>query len=524
MKKILITILGATVALGSYAQIPGYVPTNGLSAWYSFSGNANDDVSGNNGTINGATLTAGKLGLPSTAYSFNGVNNTIDFNNPFLNGTQNTVFSFHVLLKLNSTSSSPNIWGKTYSWGEVNFAISSDNEIVFGFANSVTGNKYSTIISNTNVIQNNTWYDIVIVYQNSIGQIYLNSLPINTNLSWTAQGGSILSTTQIEAQCNFAQNSNSSKIGLRYTGGAPGNYFDGIIDEFGIWNRALTQQEITLLYNTCSLSVLPNLPNQTAALNDYIQFVATAQEPNATYQWQSDIGLGFQNLSNAGQYSGATNDTLTIASITTTNNNQTFRCIITSGGCSDTTNAALLSVCQTSLTTQPQNQDVDLGSSATFSVAGSNIQNYQWQSNLGFGFQNLSNAGQYSGVNTNTLMVSNTTSTNNNQSFRCVISSNDCSDTSAVAILTIKNNVGINEDLLRLFSIYPNPANSQINVQAHKKTLGSVYTLYNNIGKTVLSGKINSENTIIELGNLSDGIYLLSVGENLKQTFKVIKQ
>ena len=36
--------------------------------------------------------------------------------------------------------------------------------------------------------------------------------------------------------------------------------------------------------------------------------------------------------------------------------------------------------------------------------------------------------------------------------------------------------------------------------------------------------KINSENTVIELGNLSGGIYLFTVGENMKQTFRVIKE
>ena len=75
-----------------------------------------------------------------------------------------------------------------------------------------------------------------------------------------------------------------------------------------------------------------------------------------------------------------------------------------------------------------------------------------------------------------------------------------------------------------LFSVYPNPANSQINVKADAKLFGSVYTIYDNTGKLVLSGKINSANTIIELGNLSGGIYMFSVGENLKQTFKVIKE
>jgi Secretion system C-terminal sorting domain len=75
-----------------------------------------------------------------------------------------------------------------------------------------------------------------------------------------------------------------------------------------------------------------------------------------------------------------------------------------------------------------------------------------------------------------------------------------------------------------IFSVYPNPANSQINVKVDAKLLGSVYIVYDNVGKVVLSGKINSINTIIELGNLSGGIYLFSVGDNLKQTLKIIKE
>jgi len=92
-------------------------------------------------------------------------------------------------------------------------------------------------------------------------------------------------------------------------------------------------------------------------------------------------------------------------------------------------------------------------------------------------------------------------------------------------VLTVINNVGINEFTQdNLFSVYPNPANSQINVKVDSKLLGSVYNVYNNTGKLVLTGKIISENTTIELGNLSGGIYLFSVAENMKQTFKVIKE
>ena len=45
------------------AQIPSYVPTNGLVGYWPFNGNANDDSgNGNNGTVNGATPSADRFG------------------------------------------------------------------------------------------------------------------------------------------------------------------------------------------------------------------------------------------------------------------------------------------------------------------------------------------------------------------------------------------------------------------------------------------------------------------------------
>jgi hypothetical protein len=72
--------------------------------------------------------------------------------------------------------------------------------------------------------------------------------------------------------------------------------------------------------------------------------------------------------------------------------------------------------------------------------------------------------------------------------------------------------------------VFPNPVQSVINVKAASKLIGSVYSIYDNSGRIVLTGKLNAENTIIELGNLSGGIYMFSVGENMKQTFKLIKE
>jgi hypothetical protein len=87
--------------------------------------------------------------------------------------------------------------------------------------------------------------------------------------------------------------------------------------------------------------------------------------------------------------------------------------------------------------------------------------------------------------------------------------------------LSSVNNIPQNQSL---FTVYPNPAKSQITVKVDALLLGSNYIIYDFTGKSVLSGKIISEDSLIELGNLSGGIYLLSVGENMNQTFKVIKE
>jgi len=118
------------------------LPTNGLEACYSFTGNADDESGGeNNGVVNGATLTAGKDGALNTAYYFDGTGNTIDFASPFFEGNQVNEFTFHVRVKLNDISNSPNIWGKTFFWGEVNLKITDQGSTNLTWANNISGNK-----------------------------------------------------------------------------------------------------------------------------------------------------------------------------------------------------------------------------------------------------------------------------------------------------------------------------------------------------------------------------------------------
>jgi hypothetical protein len=73
-----------------------------------------------------------------------------------------------------------------------------------------------------------------------------------------------------------------------------------------------------------------------------------------------------------------------------------------------------------------------------------------------------------------------------------------------------------------IISIFPNPTTDQINVSINLELIGSDYNVYDCMGKSVLTGKLISEKTIIGLENLVAGIYFIQVGRNNKNVSKII--
>ena len=82
---------------------------------------------------------------------------------------------------------------------------------------------------------------------------------------------------------------------------------------------------------------------------------------------------------------------------------------------------------------------------------------------------------------------------------------------------------GSENSLAALLKLYPNPASSKLNVAVASKYFNTAYSICDITGRIVLKGKLNSELTSIVLGDLSDGVYTISVGEDIRQTFKVNK-
>ena len=184
-----------------------------------------------------------------------------------------------------------------------------------------------------------------------------------------------------------------------------------------------------------------------------------------------------------------------------------------SNECVNTANVLITVNTTPSVTNQSSNQTATEGTSISFFVeTDQGVDTYQWQTNIGFGWQDLNDFGQYSGSSTNTLTIASVNNSNNNQPFRCIVTLGDCSDTSAIAILTTTD-VGIdaingpNTDLN--FAIYPNPFSTETTVifdQTQDQTRIEIFDAQGNLVKSILfSGK----HLKIENENLAPGIYVI---------------
>ena len=95
-----------SLLMTTHAQVPGYVPTTNLKAWWSFSGNTNDQSgTGNNLTNYGATISADRDLTANSAYLFDGVNDYVDVGNQAGNNLRTLELWFQPIQNIDSTNS-----------------------------------------------------------------------------------------------------------------------------------------------------------------------------------------------------------------------------------------------------------------------------------------------------------------------------------------------------------------------------------------------------------------------------------
>jgi hypothetical protein len=339
MKKILTSIL-LTICATTFAQIPSYVPSNGLVGWWPFNGNANDESgNGNNGTVNGATLTSDRNGVTNKAYNFDGIDDFIEVD---INTTLPIGLSISVWINSNLPNSQ--FEHKGIVWSRLSgpspnppFPANQATGIMIHpdgiLCTASDGNSIVQIQDTGQFYNDASWFHLVFTYEANSGltKIFVNGIETISMQS--------LNLSPIDLAYN------TIKIGKDEITGYGNRHWNGLIDDIGIWNRALSEVEIATLFSGCNLSVTtqPQDQNVTTSLGTASFSTATLSQ-TSSYQWQTNLGVGFQNLSNAGQYSGATSATLTVSSLSISNNNQVFRCIINEGVCVDTTSEAILTI------------------------------------------------------------------------------------------------------------------------------------------------------------------------------------
>jgi hypothetical protein len=234
MKKLFLTLVLAAFAAISFAQnVPSYVPTNGLVGWWPFNGNANDESgNGNNGTVNGATLTTDRFGMTGKAYSFDGISNNINLNN--VSSLTNAVSIGYWINIPNNGGGMAVVQGNPSPPYNTTFALSNKNLIQSLLYSNTCNSANPNLLDTTNNNSNQWVHFVYTIDANSDGKIYLNGV-----LRKTINGSGFT---------NCLQSGTNLRFGGKWLNNDP-QWYNGKLDDIGIWNRALTQQEITDLYN-----------------------------------------------------------------------------------------------------------------------------------------------------------------------------------------------------------------------------------------------------------------------------------
>jgi hypothetical protein len=128
--------------------------------------------------------------------------------------------------------------------------------------------------------------------------------------------------------------------------------------------------------------------------------------------------------------------------------------------------------------------------------------NYQWI--------NCANNTPISGANSQTFTAT------TNGSYAVVITSGACSDTSEC---TTFSTIGLNENELAAFAIYPNPATDQVTISNIE--VGSTVALVDVTGKVVSQIVASSTAVNVETSNFTPGVYFVTLS-GLNGTQKLV--
>jgi uncharacterized protein (TIGR02145 family) len=231
------------------SELPGFISTESLIAYYPFNGNAND-ISGNghHGEVNGALPSNDMYGNINSSFLFTDNQNIVIPDSETLN-----IYPLTISLWYNPNNypeGDTNIFSKYVptSWNGFQILYGDNTNVSnyettenngFGTQSWYARNQSNRVIGYYNSpaflqsdVSINTWYHYVLVIDSTGGKIYINGQLASSDI-WDGTPG-------------VSTNNYLWKIGGSYDGNL---WYNGKIDDIGIWNRALSQEEVLSLHN-----------------------------------------------------------------------------------------------------------------------------------------------------------------------------------------------------------------------------------------------------------------------------------
>lgn len=210
--------------------IPIYNFTNGLSAYYPFTGNANDATgNGLNGTPQNGVLFV--YGINGQAASFNGASSFVGLAST--TEVHPSVFTFSACIKLNQYSNDDNtgatIFANYNATRGAIFYISNTGKLAIRLHSYNDHGGKGIDLKGDTIIPLNTWTYVSASYDGNKLAVYVNGL----------EDGSDQFT-------NYTPSTVPPTIGK--ASWHSGSYFNGDIDEFRIYNRAFSADEVESFY------------------------------------------------------------------------------------------------------------------------------------------------------------------------------------------------------------------------------------------------------------------------------------
>ena len=207
-----------TSSLASLSLQTGVIP-EALLLYLPFNGDALD-ASGNarDGTVAGAVLTTNRLGGPDSAYAFNGSSlitvTNLDPDN-YTNG-----FSFGGWVRSDSGAGAPVYWVHDIGWGSTYIILSAPGGLSFRLGSGSPSTAYSVSGLNLGLGQ---WHHLFVTHDTNWNRFFVNGLKVFESASLPLLG-------------------NVSTLEMGRDG------FIGAVDEFMVFGRGVTADEVSLIY------------------------------------------------------------------------------------------------------------------------------------------------------------------------------------------------------------------------------------------------------------------------------------